>query len=62
MGVVLMLCDNCSIDIKFGHRCRSNENSCIDEKSCPDYVNGCNCKDCNYLTINNQDFKEYNNE
>ena len=40
------ICDNCCIDIKYGHRCRSNEASCIDGKDCPDYIEHCDCKEC----------------
>ena len=49
-----MICDNCSIYSKYplsnlnlGHRCRSNEDSCIDGKDCPDYIEECDCKECN---------------
>ena len=48
------MCDNCSIysnyplsNLNLGHRCRSNEDSCIDGKDCPDYIEECACKECN---------------
>lgn len=43
------MCDNCILDISTNnqlHRCRANEDSCIDGKECPDYQEYCSCIFC----------------
>ena len=46
-----MICENCIAPLdeyeNEEHRCRSNEDSCIDGKDCPDYIEECDCKECN---------------
>ena len=50
-----MVCDNCTevktvritiVDGEMFHRCRANENSCVDGKACPDYIESCSCTNC----------------
>jgi len=50
-----MVCDNCTevktvritvVDGEMFHRCRADENSCVDGKACPDYIESCSCTNC----------------
>ena len=41
------LCDGCSnLDEDTSHRCRADENSCVDGTNCVYYVTYCSCKHC----------------
>ena len=47
-----MICDGCTEGHgDFFHRCRADENSCIDGTDCPDYIERCDCTYCNYAGI-----------
>ena len=56
-----MICENCDIyrgcvkrdcgadhiiSDEYGHRCRADENSCVEGKNCPDYIETCDCEQC----------------
>jgi hypothetical protein len=42
-----MICENCVEDKDYEHSgCRANEETCIDGKNCPDYVENCDCTVC----------------
>lgn len=45
-----MVCDNCIEPLdeyeNENHRCRADENSCVEGKNCPDYIEICDCKEC----------------
>ena len=48
-----MICDGCTEGHgDFFHRCRADENSCIDGTDCPDYIEHCDCTYCNYAGDN----------
>jgi len=49
-----MICDACQEDHgEFFHRCRADENSCIDGKDCPDYIERCECWCMKWVNENN---------
>ena len=57
-----MICDNClyplyehAIGIEEEHRCRADENFCVDGKECPDYVATCDCEQCHGITLKHYD-------
>ena len=39
------------------HRCRADENSCVDGKKCPDYVATCDCEQCHGITLKHYDIE-----
>ena len=46
------ICDNCELDIAIDnsyHRCRADEDSCIDGTNCEDYVATCACEICSEI-------------
>ena len=46
-GDTTMICENCVEDKDYDHSgCRANEETCIDGKNCPDYVENCDCTVC----------------
>ena len=36
-------CDGCTDHGDFFHRCRANEDDCVDGKDCPDFIAHCDC-------------------
>ena len=51
-----MICDGCTDHGKFFHRCRADEDACVDGKDCPDYIEHC---DCTLSTCNNKEELEF---
>ena len=46
------MCDTCQLDGPTNlaiHRCRANEDSCIDGRNCPDFRDKCNCPCTEYI-------------
>lgn len=45
-----MICDYCIEPLDEyeaeQHRCRADENSCVEGKNCPDYIETCDCEKC----------------
>ena len=57
-----MICDGCTDHGDFFHRCRADENACIDGKDCPDYIERCDCTYCNYAGDNVIETEESQND